>query len=191
MYSCRYTPNRIYKVTPIVTVPTTEPVTLEDVKDWLTVTYLDDDDLLTALIAECRDGMEQFLTLSLVAKTLTIDADLYREQELPFGPISALTSVMWRNGTIYEATTDYDFDAESGIFLPGIAGRFKIVATAGPMDLVNYASLRADLKRIIGYCYDNRGDQELTSLQNGVARPAGLDQALELFASKYKSMAWL
>lgn len=191
MFSCRYHPNRIYKCTPVVTVPTTEPVTLEDVKEWLSVTFLDDDTLIQSLIAECRDGVEQFCGISMVAKTFTLDADLYEDLVLPFGPVTAVSSAMWRNGTTYEAYTDFSFDVDSGVFCPGISGRFKIVFTAGPMDLVNYASLRADLKRVIGYCYDNRGDQELTSLQNGTGRPAGLDQALELFASKYKSMLWL
>lgn len=185
----RYRPNSILSCTPTVALDVVEPVTLDDVKVWLRITFDDDNTLLTILISECRDGLEQFCKLSLVEKEYELIADLYADQVLPFGPVNTITSVMWLNGTTYEASTSYNFDA--GRFCPQVSGRWKIVYTAGPVDMVSNASLRADLKRIIAYCYEHRGDEALTSLQSGQARPGSLDEAMELFAGKYVNMSWL
>lgn len=175
----------------MVAADVTEPVTLDEVKAWLTVTYSDDDTLLTGLISQCRDGLEKFCTISMVEQEWTLDADLYEDQELPYGPVTGTPTVTWRNGTVYEAYTDFTFDVEAGVIYGGVSGRFKIVYTAGPIDMVSNASLKLDLLRIIGYCYEHRGDEPLTTLTSGMGRPVSLDTALELFAGKSKSMAWL
>lgn len=176
----------------------TEFLSLDDLKDHLQITYTDDDTYLTALITSCRQALERFCNISLVEKTVTLLADLYCERELPFGPVSAFTSGSLKTGvgeyTIQTANTDYEVDGITNGFLlfnPLISGRWKLIYTAGytadevPQDLI------LDLKRICGYCYENKGDQALTSLQGGQQRPRGLDEALELFASKHRRMQWL
>lgn len=187
MYSplCRYKANRIYSCVPTVDPAAVEPVTLVQIKAWLTVTASDDDTLLTLLGKQCRDGVEQYIKQSIVEKDYVMTADLYTEMQLPFGPVTDVGTVMLMNGSIYEAYTDFTEDLDAGTFYPGSSGRFKIAYTAGPIDMVSNASLQADILRIIAYCYENRGDQALSTLQNGIGRPAGLDQALELFASKH------
>lgn len=188
---CRYRPNYIHSTTNTVAANVTEPVTLQQIKDWLAITFTDDDTILALLGKQCRDGLEKYTKRSIVAQTWVMVADLYEETKLPYGPVTAITAVSLRNGTIYEANTNYGWDIDANVFCAASSGRYKITYSAGPMDMVSNASLQADLLRIIAYCYENKGDQPLSTLQGGNTRPAGLDQALELFASKYVDMTWL
>lgn len=175
-----------------------EFLTLTQLKAHLQITYTDDDTYLTDLIPATRQAMEQFCNISLVAKTVTLLADLYCERELPYGPITSLTSASLKDGSSTYVTqtsgTDYELDGISGgfqIFRPFSGGRYKLIYVAGyaaakvPKDLI------LDLKRICGYCYENKGDQALTSLQGGMERPKGLDEALELFASRHRRLLWV
>lgn len=191
MMLCKYRSNNIFSVIRSEDA-VTEPVTLDEVKASLAITFIDDDALLTALISQCRDGVEMFCNVSMVAHTITMDADLYEQLELPYGPVNDLTSVSLKTDRATytaQASDTYDLDGVGfKLFSVTQAGRYRVVYAAGP-----YApqSLKLDLLRIIGYCYEHRGDEALTSLQSGQARPKGLDEALELFASKYQRMAWL
>ncbi len=196
-YIPRHVENNIYDVQ-FDETGATEYLTLTQLKAHLQITYTDDDTYLTDLIASCRAALEQFCNISLVQKTITMLADLYCERELPYGPIVSLTSASLKDGSgTYNAQTsgtDYELDGISGgfqIFRPLICGRWKLVLVAGfaaakvPKDII------LDHKRICGYCYENKGDQALTSLQGGQERPKGLDEALELFASRHRRLTWL
>lgn len=196
-YLPRYQDNKYY--TPVFDeTGATEVLTLTQLKAHLQITYTDDDTYLTDLISACRQALEQYCNISIVQKTVTLMADLYCEYEIPYGPISAFTSASLKTGvgeyTVKAANTDYEVDGvDDGfkLFNPSIQGRWKLVYTAGydtgtaPKDLI------LDLKRICGYCYENKGDQPLTSLQGGQQRPRGLDEALELFASSHRRLAWV
>jgi uncharacterized phiE125 gp8 family phage protein len=175
----------------------TEIITLIQLKAHLQITYTDDDTYLTDLIKACRAAIEQYCCISLVSKTITLFADLYCERELPYGPVATLTSASLKTGTgTYTAQTsgtDYELDGITNgyeVFKPFVSGRWKLVYTAGyatgkaPNDLI------LDLKRICSYCYEHKGDEALTSLQGGQQRPKGLDEALELFASKHRRELW-
>jgi hypothetical protein len=171
-----------------------EPLTLQQVKDHLRITTTDDDAYLTTLIPACRAGLEEYCNISIVEKDIVIVADINTEFELPWGPVSTLTTAEYK-GSLSEAfaakTSGTDFYTE-GInflrFVPTMCGRWKLTYTAGYTTVP--ADLLLDLKRIIGYCERNRGDQELTSLQGGIERPKSLDEALELFASKHVRKFW-
>lgn len=190
----RHMANNIWSIIPFMNPDDTEPVALEEVKSWLSITFIDDDALLTALIQHCRDGVEQFCNISIIAKTYTLNADLFEEVEIPYGPIQSISSVMIRNGSTYIVDTDYTIDGDMGSYMrfcPVNGGRYKIVYVTAGLDLTNYQSLKLDLLRIIAYCYEHRGDEALNSLESGIGRPKSLDEALELFASKYKRMCWI
>jgi uncharacterized phiE125 gp8 family phage protein len=176
----------------------TELINLAQLKAHLQITYSDDDVYLTELIAACRAAIEQFCCISLVEKTITLFADLYCERELPYGPVASLTSASLKTGnsvyTIQTANDDYELDGITGgfqKFKPYSGGRWKIVYNTGydaakvPKDLI------LDLKRVCGYCYEHKGDEALMSLKGGQERQMGLDQALELFASKHRRLVWL
>lgn len=176
----------------------TEIMTLTELKAHLQITYMDDDTYLTSLIKACRQAVERFCNISLVAKTVTLLGDFHCEFELPYGPVSAFTSASLKTSTgaytLQTANTDYEVDGITNgfqIFRPLICGRWKLIYTAGFSSLSTIQDLVLDNKRICGYCYENKGDQSLTSLQGGQQRPRALDEALELFATKHRRMQYI
>ncbi len=196
-YTPRYEDNMIHD-TQFDETGAVEVLTLTQLKAHLQITYIDDDTYLTDLIPATRQAIERFCNISLVSKTVTVLADYYREQELPFGPVATFTSASLKTATntytAQTANTDYEVDGIAGgfqIFRPFSVGRYKLIYTAGfaaagvPKDII------LDHKRICGYCYQNKGDQALTSLQGGMERPKGLDEALELFASRHRRLLWV
>lgn len=196
-YLPRYEDNKIHDVQ-FDETGATEVLTLVQLKAHLQITYTDDDTYLTDLIPATRQAIEQFCNISLVQKTVTLLADLYCEREIPYGPVVSFTSASLKTGigdyTAQTANTDYELDGIANgfqIFRPFSPGRWKLIFVAGyaaakvPKDLI------LDLKKICGYCYENKGDQALTSLQGGQQRPKGLDEALELFASRHRRLLWV
>lgn len=89
--------NRIIDIKRVESSPT-EPVTLTEVKAHLIITSTDDDTLLTALITQCRKAIEEYCAISIVSKTITMTADLCKEWELPYGPVTGIQSVQTRTG---------------------------------------------------------------------------------------------
>lgn len=77
-----------------------EPVSLDEVKRALIIdiTNTTDDDLLTDLITSCRRMVENSCNISIVSKTVTFTADLSKEWELPYGPVTGLQAVTTRQG---------------------------------------------------------------------------------------------
>ena len=76
-----------------------EPVSLGEAKAQCIVTYTDDDDLIDGYITMARKAIENYCNVSIVAQTVTLTADLYNEWELPYGPVTGITSVQRRTGT--------------------------------------------------------------------------------------------
>jgi len=176
----------------------TEIMTLTELKAHLQITYTDDDTYLTLLIKSVRQAVERFCNISMVAKTVTLLGDFHCEFELPYGPVTALTSASLKTGagsyTAQTANTDYELDGITNsfqIFRPFVSGRWKLVYAAGYSSLSTIQDLVLDCKRIGGYCYENKGDQALTSLQGGQQQPKALDEALELFANKHRRMQYI
>lgn len=196
-YLPRYQDNKIHDVQ-FDETGAVEVLTLTQLKAHLQITYADDDTYLTDLIKACRQAVERYCNISMVAKTITLLADLYCETEIPYGPIASLTSASLKTATgTYAAqvvNTDFELDGIANgfqIFRPFISGRWKLVYVAGYTSTVTIQDLILDLKRICGYCYEHKGDEALTSLQGGQQRPKGLDEALELFASRHRRLLWI
>lgn len=175
-----------------------EIMTLTEFKAHLQITYTDDDTYLTFLIKAVRQAVERYCNISMVTKTVTLIGDFHCEFELPFGPVTTLTSASLKTGageyTVKTVNDDYELDGITGgfqIFKPLTCGRWKLVYTVGYSSFSTVQDLILDCKRIGGYCYENKGDQPLTSLQGGQGRPKALDEALELFASKHRRMQYI
>jgi hypothetical protein len=196
-YTPRYQDNMIHDIQ-FDETGAVEYLSLVQLKAHLQITFTDDDTYLTDLIPATRQAMERFCNISLVSKTVTVLADYYCERELPFGPVTTFTSASLKTSTntytAQTANTDYEVDGIANgfqIFRPLSVGRYKLIYTAGfaaasvPKDII------LDHKRICGYCYEHKGDESLTSLQGGQQRPKGLDEALELFASRHRRLCWI
>lgn len=152
----------------VVTDVTVEPVTLVEVKRHLNLQFdtagsyeFDDDDTkLTALITQCREELEQYTGLSFSGKTLKA---ILRNDcggiEIPFGPVTALTSIKDVDGNTLTVTTGYTVRGNQFRWIEYPWSCYlEVNYTAG------YTTLPAGLKRAlleeIAFRYVNAGDQQ-------------------------------
>lgn len=85
-----------------------DPVTLAQAKSHLIITFTDDDTLITSLITQCRQAIEEYCAISIVQKTIVFIADLFKEWELPYGPVIGIQSVQTRTGTEGSGPATYE-----------------------------------------------------------------------------------
>jgi len=87
----------------LVTAPTIEPVTLQEVKDHLRVDGTDDDALISALITAARehiDGRDGWLGRAICPQTWDCYFDCFPEGgviNIPLAPLQAITSIKYRD----------------------------------------------------------------------------------------------
>lgn len=137
-----------------------EPVTLQEAKDWCRIDVSDDDTLITSLIKAARIICEKYSGLSFVSKTVTaILVNGLGNIELPYGPVASEVAYYDMDET---ELTDFDISEPA-------CDRIEAVYSAG------YETLPANLKTAvlnqIAWMYENRGDAKLAS---GVSEPAKL-----------------
>lgn len=102
----------------VITAPTTEPVTLTEVKSALGVTYSDDDVELTDLIQSAREYIELYTGRRLMTQVLELSFDRWPSVEFPIGewPLQSIDSVKYDDASspVTEQTltvnTDYYAD---------------------------------------------------------------------------------
>jgi hypothetical protein len=122
--------------------PTSDVVSLAEVKSWMKVDITDDDELIQSLIVAAQEAAELYLRKALITQTwtLTIDlganslnnslgdgiydlpvtalyGDMPNEIDLPYKPIQSITSVVTYNTSNESATyasTNYFVDTASG-----------------------------------------------------------------------------
>jgi hypothetical protein len=167
----------------------TEPLTLQEVKDYLrlegfiddseslSTDFDDDDTLIEELITSCRERLELFTGLSFVPKSYEVElTNLAGYITLPFGPVNDITSVTDVSGTALVYTTTNNL---SKLKTPL---RENLIVTYD----CGYSTLPKGLKEAmlkeIAYRYENRGD---------IANE-GLSQAALFLASRFKEVnTWL
>lgn len=101
----------------ISTEPTEEPLSIEEVKAHLRVEIEDDDDLILNLITSARQYVEAYLKRALITQTWKYYIEDFPDEdyiELPFPPLSSVTSVVYTDyagtATTMTVTTDYVVD---------------------------------------------------------------------------------
>lgn len=76
------------------TITGAEPITLNEAKQYLRVLYDNDDDVITQLITQARQTLEQATNLSLVEKEITLKKDNYKNSyRFPYGPVMEVTKL--------------------------------------------------------------------------------------------------
>jgi phage conserved hypothetical protein, phiE125 gp8 family len=97
-----------YKVT---TGPSSEPLTLSEVKAFLKVDGSDEDGLITLLIQAAREGVEKYCTLALLPQTITEYFGKFEQYglRLSISPLISVTSVTYTavGSTTQTLSTDY------------------------------------------------------------------------------------
>jgi uncharacterized phiE125 gp8 family phage protein len=154
--------NNIYE---IKVIDGAEPISLETAKEWLRVTTEDDDDVITDLITVARKRIEAYTLRSLVTKSITLTGYVDHNFMLPYAPISQISAVKYLDGQTVDTgvnewdTLDPDEYQVIGYndkqFRPQFTGTYEITyTTTANIDL----GLKTDLKRVLLWMYENRGD---------------------------------
>jgi len=149
----------------------TEPVTIQEVKDYLRLEgfiddidspssdYDDDDEIISDLITSARQRLEAFTGLSFIPKTYQIEiCNLAGNFAIPYGPVTEILSVEDTSGTALTYTTTINLSklktpVQDDIVIEYVCG---------------YAVLPKGLKEAmlkeIAYRYTNRGDEVTAAL---------------------------
>lgn len=147
-----------------VAVPTpAEPVDLDEVKDHLHISFTDDDTWITEEIKACRQSLEKFTGLSLVPKTIVWHGNNVKGySELPYGPAQVITAFTDAN----DLAIAVDAYKTSGIdFLTIISPTvevIKVTYTAGYAAGTVPGPLKEEIKKMVAWNYDHRGDEVKT-----------------------------
>jgi len=142
-----------------------EPINLQTAKDWLRVTTEDDDTIITDLITVARKRIEAYTTRSMVAKSIVLTGYIDTAFILPYSPISSISAVKYLQGQdVDTGSNDWEtLDADEyqivgyndKHFRPHFGAHYEITyTTTANTDL----SLKTDLKRVLLWMYENRGD---------------------------------
>lgn len=102
------------------TLPATLVVSLDEVKAWLKIDGTDEDTLLTSLIASATAECEAYSGLSFITRSRVVKISSFSGKDviLPYGPVTALTSIAYADPDDAPQTidsADYTLDTASGL----------------------------------------------------------------------------
>jgi uncharacterized phiE125 gp8 family phage protein len=164
--------------------PASEPITLAEAKSWIKVETDADDDLITSLIAEARQDIEEFTGLALIVQTWDMVLDeLPSVLEIQKSPLRSVTGIYYTDIDGTERTeppANYLVDTfrdrillkedktwEGANFVRLYNG-WRIRFTAGETEYPIW--VKPLVKRIIAYRYDNRGSFLSPELEEEIRR---------------------
>lgn len=131
----------------------TEPITLQEAKDWCRVDITDDDTLIGLLITAARIVCENYANMSFIPRTVTAKiVNGLGNFSLPYGPVTSITGVTTSEGD--DITTDFDIDTANATI-------YTVVYTAGYSSLPQ--NFRTAILNQIAWMYENRGDVRVAS----------------------------
>jgi uncharacterized phiE125 gp8 family phage protein len=157
----------------ITTDIVTEPLLVTEVKNYLHIDFDNDDIFISSLITSARLRLERFTGCFFGSKTVKIYAEVFNDFELPYGPVTSITTVRrWAGDMDFDILTDYVTKGSSFlIFVPESCGEYELTYVTG------FTTLPDDIKLAImtevAYRYENRGDEitGLTTISKGLAMP--------------------
>ncbi|WP_343692768.1 head-tail connector protein [Chitinophaga sp.] len=142
----------------VLTDVASEPVTLQEAKDFLKVSYSDDDDIITGMITAARQLLEKQLNISFAPKSLQATFSLgdCSEYVIPYGPVTEVTEVKFRyewDDTMNITTTKYTVEGQT---FRGQEGYYTIKYDAGYANCPD--AIRQGILKQVAWMYENRGD---------------------------------
>lgn len=144
------------------TVTGSEPITLDEAKSWMRVDDTNDDTLITALITQTRELVEEYLNTSIVQTTLVLDATARKELLLPYGPVVTITTVQDQEGEDVDYTYNgfyIDFGDVGTISVTGGDTTYVDTVTTYDAGVSTIPSgLKLGMLEVIAWLYENRGD---------------------------------
>lgn len=141
----------------------TEPITTNEVKNYLKIDFTTDDTLISDLITGVREAIEEFTGLALVVKTITyFDEDIEDEIILPYPEHDEITEVKF-NGTVsteYTKTGLSQFIIKPTISLIDVTGTLQNAGVE-----ITYTTLgtcpkaiKLEMLRLLAEKYERRGN---------------------------------
>ena len=170
---------------------TTEPVTVQEVKDYLrlegfiddsdslSTDFTDDDTLIGELITSAREGLEEWTGLSFIPKTWEIEfTNLAGNFVIPFGPENSITSLTDLAGNFVipfgpvnsiTSLTDSDDDLTAITVYTLTIDNAKLKTPLQADMIMTYEAgysvlpkrLKEAILKEVAYRYTHRGDEEL------------------------------
>jgi len=149
------------------TVTGTDELTLTNAKLWMKVDDTADDTLITSLITEAKQLIEQYINFTLTPATITLTATARTQLCLPYGPVQSITSVKDMDGDDVEYTYEdlcIEFDTQvysvtnpSNVYVQTVT-----IYEAGTTSIPS--GLMLAWKEVVLYLYENRGDLNINSI---------------------------
>lgn len=134
----------------IKTVTGTEPITLAEAKAYNRVLFNAEDTTIELLIEQARETLEKATNLSLVAKTIEITLDTYKDRyRLPYGPVQSVTTIQLEGEDIAA-----DYITSNGKIVYKGKGTLTVEYEAGGVD---YEGLRIAMLELVAFLFMNRG----------------------------------
>jgi hypothetical protein len=142
----------------------TEPVTLQEAKDYARIDGFTEDTLITSLITMARTHCESYIGKCIVSKTVTIDSFTFPYQfQMPYGPLTNVLNIskcvtIDQNGV----ETPLNYQVNAGLFpklfiLGGAQSyKFKLVYTAGFTTVPE--DIKLAIKMLVNTLYERRED---------------------------------
>ena len=162
---------------------TTECVSLAEAKAHL---YIDSgnsdfDSLITSLIPQVREYLENLTGLSLIDRTVTLWIDYESSFTIPYGPVTTFSSASVKTfiNTYDAQVINDDFEVEAGRFISYVGNyRFKLIYEAGYTTATIPAGLKLGFLNEIARRFEHRGDNVIVGDTNEIVTP-------------YKLVEWL
>lgn len=167
-----------------------ECVSLTEAKNHL---YIDSgnsdfDTILTAIIKQAREYVEEITALSLISRTVTAYFDYSNEFTIPFGPVTTFTSAEIKTGinTWETKTVNEDYELVDQTFISYSGNyRMRLIYVAGYTSTTVPAGLKLGLLNEIALRFEHRGDNPLITRNGSVL----LDT--NDLVQPYKMIEWL
>lgn len=137
-----------------------EPVSVTECKNWMKITFAEDDGVILGMVASARRMLEKYTGLSFGTKVLKVTIDVEDELfELPHGPLTEIDSVtaVIDMGNTQVLTAGTDYEKVSRLIRLRTKGLHIIEYKAGFTSLPS--DLRTDILRLVAWMYANRGIQ--------------------------------
>lgn len=167
------------------TVPTSEPITVDDVKSYLRIDHHDEDILLSTLIATAREDVERFLRRQIMTATWKLYLDDWPSGQTirpPYPPLQSVTSIAYTDSdgvsqTLNASLYQVDIISQPGRICPSYSQVWPTVRgeTVNAITITykaGYANIGAVPKGIkmailllIGDMYEHRESQLETKVE--------------------------
>jgi uncharacterized phiE125 gp8 family phage protein len=175
------------------TSPWTEPVQLQEMKDYLRIegfitsplntqsAFLDDNLLIESMIVSARERMEEFTGLTLRRRSFQIEfTNLAGNFEIPFQPVNSISYVYDDEGDSI-STDDFEVSLNNRLFKYPLWPNLQMIFEAGYSEQTIPKGLKEAIMKEVAYRYINRGDENVDGLSK---------EAMNL-AARYKTTNWL